>query len=220
MDLRHPNVVSLIGYTSGPSFCFISPWYPNGNVRRFLQTHPGSDRLKLIQDVACGVSYLHSRHPAVVHGDLKADNVFISEDGHAMLTDFGLSTALEGVPSSTTSHRQGGSMRWMAPELVRDAHRFRSCVTDIYAFGSLTFEILTGEFPYGSLSTDVQIILAINAGQEPVSDREMYPQLRGLMGDLVYDCWSAEIGNRPPIHQINSRLCQLNESPLRSAGTL
>ncbi|KAG8992577.1 hypothetical protein FRB90_000963 [Tulasnella sp. 427] len=98
MALRHPNIAPLIGFTFSGEVCVISPWFSNGNVAEYLQRNPGADRLRLIQQVASGVAYLHGRKPVVVHGDLKHDNVLIDRDGNPRIIDFGLSKAVEEEP--------------------------------------------------------------------------------------------------------------------------
>ncbi|KAG9081620.1 Leucine-rich repeat serine/threonine-protein kinase 2, partial [Ceratobasidium sp. 392] len=93
-----------------------------------------------------------------VFGDLKAQNVLIGPDGTAKITDFGLSVLGEATCMfSTTQSSGGGSLRWMAPELISDPTSKRSYEADVYA---LAMEILTNEFPFPKLD-DVKIIYAI-----------------------------------------------------------
>jgi serine/threonine protein kinase len=98
-QLCHPAVVPFYGVSydlgrpGSPSL--ISPYYQNGNISTYLQRNPGADRLKLVCEVAVGLSYLHSPQIHMVHGDIKASNILVSDDGCALLADFGLTRVLE-----------------------------------------------------------------------------------------------------------------------------
>ncbi|CAE6455582.1 unnamed protein product [Rhizoctonia solani] len=86
---RHPNVHEFLGFTLFHGrIGTVSGWESNGNVRNYLESHDLSylGRLRLCVEISEGVSYLHQT--GIVHGDIKGNNVLISEDGTAMLTDF------------------------------------------------------------------------------------------------------------------------------------
>lgn len=68
----------------------------NGSALKYINsTEEVIDRMIILGDVASGLEYLHARH--IVHGDLRAANVLISDDGRACITDFGLSSLIEVV---------------------------------------------------------------------------------------------------------------------------
>lgn len=74
----------------------------------------------------------------MIHGDIKAANVLVSEDVHALLCDFGLARS---VDLSTATTQQGmGSVRWMSPELLRDGGG-KTFASDIWAFGMMIYEV-------------------------------------------------------------------------------
>ncbi|KAG8905008.1 Receptor-interacting serine/threonine-protein kinase 2 [Tulasnella sp. 403] len=216
MNLDHPNIVPFLGFTFDPTFCLISPWYPNGNIRHHLREHPDHDRLSLMYEVACAIEHLHSRNPPIIHGDIKSDNVLITQDGHAVITDFGLSTILEDNPDMSSSLRTAGTLRWMAPELVVQENCIRSLATDVYSFGCVTLETFTGALPFDNLKRDVDIMSAILRNQPPISNRTQYPVLAGLIGDLVYDCWSTNPAQRPRMKMLQATLAHLQQG---SRGT-
>ncbi|KAK0496655.1 kinase-like domain-containing protein, partial [Armillaria luteobubalina] len=73
-NVKHPNILPFLGINKeifAPSFCLISPWMDNGNIMSFLSHHPRTDCLKSIIDVACGMAYLHSLEPPIVHADIQ-----------------------------------------------------------------------------------------------------------------------------------------------------
>ncbi|KAJ7248623.1 kinase-like domain-containing protein, partial [Mycena haematopus] len=136
-DLHHPHILPFLGIDrdSFPlSFCMVSPWMKHGSVINYLKTHGYANVDKLLYEIAQGLEYLHSN--TIVHGDLKGANILIKEDWSACLTDFGLSGYSDAT--STMSTNRGGSLYWMAPELL-DPERFgfkfaRTTATDVYAF--------------------------------------------------------------------------------------
>jgi serine/threonine protein kinase len=143
-QLRHPNVLSFWGCYELDEYrlFMVSPWAANGNSLQYVQKNPGVDRRRIVRDFIFGpmtshvlivlsqlrqtaeaLAYLHSGKDgdALVHGDLKADNVLISENGDALLADFGLTRYVEklasisGTPSGLSPH---GHIRFSAPELL------------------------------------------------------------------------------------------------------
>ncbi|KAG8922213.1 hypothetical protein FRC01_014319 [Tulasnella sp. 417] len=202
MALRHPNIAPLIGFTFSGEVCVISPWFSNGNVAEYLQRNPDADRLRLICQVASGVAYLHGRKPVVVHGDLKHDNVLIDRDGNPRIIDFGLSKAVEEEPGiaslSSTSLREAGRARWMAPELLMEEGVSRSCSTDVFSFACVAFFILTGNIPFKGMS-DVQVYFAWFKGSHPIRRHAAYPELEAQpeLKNVLFSCWEMDPKDRP-----------------------
>lgn len=91
--------------------------------------------MKQLRQTADALHYLHSK--GVVHGDVKGNNILISDSGSALLCDFSLTKVLPEVTS--TLMKGAGSVRWMAPELWDNAAK--SFDTDVYAFGMTIAEV-------------------------------------------------------------------------------
>lgn len=212
--LDHPNIVPLIGWTLTPNLSFISPWYKQGNLARYLKTKKISrkERLQLLLGIAKGLKHLHSLSPPVVHGDLKPDNVLLSDKGEALLTDFGLSTIVGQESMYSPSHRRGGSVPWMSPEQMFE--EAKSCQSDVYSFGSLAFAVLTGKTPHHGLTSGQIICKVCNPihPRDPVKNWSNYPRLQGPVGDLLRDCWSRPPDARPSMSEVVRRLTTLLES--------
>jgi len=107
-------------------------------------------RLKLIQEIACALRYLHSRVPKIVHGDLKDTNIYVemvTAEPCAKLLDFGLSRLV-------TKHAQplGGTLNWMAPELFKGRRVMPDVSADVFSFGLVLLFVLTGVRPIRSTS--------------------------------------------------------------------
>ncbi|KAJ7141851.1 kinase-like domain-containing protein [Mycena crocata] len=153
-NLKSPYVLSLIGIDSNtfsPSLCMVSPWMGGGTMLNHLNENGRGNVNKLLSEVAQGLLYLHSQN--VVHGDLRGENILITPDWTACLTDFGLSlfSDLSGRPTT-----MGGNIRWMAPELIAP-ERFglpfaRTTASDVYAFGCVCIELYTDSLPWFRVS--------------------------------------------------------------------
>lgn len=224
-QLRHKHVVPMFGICEGfgefPSM--VSAWYENGHVMAYLQNLGKAAtvqrRLKLLIDAARGLNYLHTfSFPLperldganIVHGDLKGANILVNASGEAALADFGLCTviAVAGQPSTITSNG-GGSVRWMAPELLipSEGAMNKTRASDVYSFGSVILEILTGDKPYQYLANDMQVITAVQQSIKP--QRPTEPPVEPIW-DLMERCWDDNPADRPEMSFVLSRLEKYN----------
>ncbi|KAK7029781.1 kinase-like domain-containing protein [Favolaschia claudopus] len=143
-ELHHPYILPRLGIDrdSFPnSLCMVSPWMEQGTVISYLKEN-GHDAVDtLLLEIARGLEYLHSCN--IIHGDLKGANILIQGNGAACLADFGLSNFSDVTTSPSTN--RGGSVYWMAPELLDpdqfESHFVRTTATDVYAFGCVCFEV-------------------------------------------------------------------------------
>ncbi|KAF8517248.1 kinase-like domain-containing protein, partial [Hysterangium stoloniferum] len=139
-SLSHPNILKCLGYsydfTPATTFqlpALISPWMSHGTLLSYIASNPKSDRIHLIKGISSALVFLHRRNPLIVHGDIRAGNILVSDEGVPCLTDFGLSRFVDDVTRLTTSSNVGGSLRWMAPELLHNGKPSRQ--SDVWAFG-------------------------------------------------------------------------------------
>ncbi|KAL5530991.1 hypothetical protein ACEPAG_3867 [Sanghuangporus baumii] len=161
--LRHESILPLIGLWSNFDDddlnypLLVSPWMDDGDLHHFIEYHPETSvlaRLIFLRDVASALAYMHEYHDVeFVHGDLKADNVLVHE-GRAYLHDFGKARIL-GEDEGLRTRNPSGNWRWQAPELLdrfrRDKPAYSVHATpqsDMYAYGSLFLEVMTGEYPW------------------------------------------------------------------------
>ncbi|KAF8576787.1 kinase-like protein, partial [Ramaria rubella] len=202
-QLRHKNIVQLYGTVSfGPFPSMVSAWHENGNVNTYLLRCPeagtAEKRLKLVS----GLSQAN-----IVHGDLKGANILVNDNGEAALADFGLSVVIAAAGDSATSTFTGGSVRWMAPEVLflspHDASP-KTCASDTYSYGSVVLEILTGEPPYKELSNDLQVLNQVMQGYKP--KRPLKPVVNPGVWDLMERCWSVPASERPQMAFVLSRM--------------
>ncbi|KAG8898723.1 hypothetical protein FRB99_007195, partial [Tulasnella sp. 403] len=203
-DLKHSRVTPLLGFAIlEVGACLISPWCKNGNALEYIKACPTANRRTLILQVAEGLVYLHNHNPAIVHADIKACNILVSDDGDAMLCDFGLSKLLEDVPSGlTTESGQKGTTRWMAPEQL-GKHPVYTTESDAYAFGCLALEIMTEKPPFVTCTHDPGVLRAKIQGE--LIDPADYPELPedDPLWPLLRKCWAGDPKQRPSMNEIH-----------------
>ncbi|KAI9571670.1 kinase-like protein, partial [Boletus coccyginus] len=216
VGLKHRNVLPLYGITGGfgPLPAFVCPWADNGTLSDYLEKFETQldlkDRMTLLGDIAAGLQYLHSRH--IVHGDLSGSNILITQTGRAWLSDFGLSTLVERVSDKTVSGVSfPGNIRWAAPELFEEcreggpASQLSSPQADIYSFGSITLQTLSGKPPFHGIQRVAQIVIMISRGCQP--PREPGWDGRDIPEELwkfVQACWEKSPCKRPSSEKIVS----------------
>jgi len=174
--LQHRNLAVFHGYivegegtqlTAG----FVSQWHSHGNVMIYVRSKPDANKELIVQDIASGLLHLHSREPPIVHGDMKPENVLVDDNERAVITDFGLSTIMDGYRTGQTSSSfvSGGTLRFKAPELVfYDGEiPIRTIESDVWAFGCTCMQILLGERPYAGDRSDGKVIVALERGIDP-----------------------------------------------------
>jgi len=188
--LRHSNIVPFVGVAfEEDTACpvLISLRMPYGNLKAFLKSFPNPIKEPLLLEIAQGLQYLHNFEKEIIHGDLKAENVFVDGDGSLRIGDFGLSRMLSNESFWVTSATKvAGTIRWMAPELLGDQAPNISKETDIYAFGVTALEIISGQVPFTSYTNDGQVLLAVMVKEElPSRPDYVYDSLWTLLND----CW-------------------------------
>ena len=170
--------------------------------------------------VANGLIYLHNN--GMIHGDLKGvchwspellcrlnkltcqANILIDEASRACLADFGLLTIMSDpanlIPSS--SQTQGGTVRWMSPELVapekygfKKGHLTRS--SDCYALGMVIYETISGNVPFHEHS-DISASVKVMLGEHPTRG-EVFPE---HLWKVMESCWASTPEDRPSIGDV------------------
>uniref|UniRef100_A0A8H8CJE6 Protein kinase domain-containing protein n=1 Tax=Psilocybe cubensis TaxID=181762 RepID=A0A8H8CJE6_PSICU len=210
--LEHPNIVKLFGtsYHMSGRPAMIMQWYKNGSAAEYLEKiNPEADRLRLILDVARGLAYLHTHSPAIVHADLKANNILITDEGRAAICDFGLSEVVEDLnrPTGyTLSTPNVGPLRWRAPEFLENDGP-AVFTSDVWSFGCTALELLTDAMPYKHCKGDYQVIKSMQEGVKPcLADDPHFQKLDERVKNLLDDCWSFNPSERPCMTHVQAQL--------------
>ncbi|KAF5372308.1 hypothetical protein D9615_009223 [Tricholomella constricta] len=218
--LEHPNIVKLFGtsyHMSGrPSM--VMQWYQNGSATDYLRERGDTelDRTYLVFDIAQGLHYLHTLVPPIVHGDLKGNNVLITDEGRAVISDFGLSQVIEdllaGPTGFTPSNPVFGPTRWQAPELLVDDACQPGLETDVWSFGCTAYEVLTGNIPYHYRSRDAFVIQDVLSGIKPPGPRGLVLSGHVRLKGILNRCWSFSPSVRLTMAGVVSEMEPLNEA--------
>ncbi|KAL2555994.1 Leucine-rich repeat protein kinase family protein [Forsythia ovata] len=158
-SLRHENLVRLRGFccSRGRGECFlVYDFVPNGNLFQYLDVKEGTDgqilqwsiRVSMINSLAKAIEYLHAfnvNKPALVHQNISAKNVLVDQQFKPLLSDSGLHKLLTNDTIFSVLKASAG-MGYLAPEYTNTG-RFTD-KSDIYAFGVLIFQILSGKRKY------------------------------------------------------------------------
>ncbi|EUC56484.1 tyrosine kinase family catalytic domain protein [Rhizoctonia solani AG-3 Rhs1AP] len=195
---KHANVIELIGMaTYLNQFVMVSPWMDNGNLKQFLHksTYSLTERLQLCTQITSGVAYLQGKK--IVHGDLKATNILMSDTNTPCIVDFGCSTIKDQSLAFRSSDLvSNGTIRWTAPEILLGVNKGKpSHEADIYSLGMTIFEVMTGSIPYND-TTEPIALTRILQGIVPERPVEYIPngnkQADSLWLLLTNYCWLHE----------------------------
>ncbi|KAF7107185.1 hypothetical protein CFC21_107851 [Triticum aestivum] len=217
-SLHHPNVVAFYGVVldgPGGSVATVTEYMANGSLRQALQRHEKifdrRRRLLIVMDVAFGMEYLHGKN--IVHFDLKSDNLLVNlRDPQRPICKVG-DLGLSKVKCQTLiSGGVRGTLPWMAPELLNGSSNLVSEKVDVFSFGIVMWELLTGEEPYADLHYGAIIGGIVNNTLRPLVPESCDPQWRSLMEQ----CWSAEPMERPSFTEVVKRLRAMATSPTKT----
>ncbi|KAK1268812.1 Serine/threonine-protein kinase CTR1 [Acorus gramineus] len=211
-SLHHPNVVSFYGVVrDGPdgSLATVTEFMVNGSLKQFLQkkdrTIDRRKRLIIAMDAAFGMEYLHGKN--IVHFDLKCENLLVNmRDPHrpiCKIGDLGLSKVKQ---HTMVSGGVRGTLPWMAPELLSGKSNMVSDKIDVYSFGIVMWELLTGDEPYADMHCASIIGGIVNKTLRPQIPSWCDPEWKSLMES----CWSSDPGERPSFAEISRKLRKMS----------
>jgi serine/threonine-protein kinase len=197
-SLQHPHIVPLhAAASSGDLLYFTMPFIEGESLRARIARDgelPVHAAVRILRDVADALAYAHQR--GVVHRDIKPDNVLLSGQ-HALVTDFGVAKALEsstGESSLTSLGVALGTPAYMSPEQAA-AESHVDHRADIYAFGCLAYEMLTGRPPFAGMTAQQVLAAHVTQRAEPViSRRAACPP---ALAALVTRCLEKKPADRP-----------------------
>ncbi|MGZ8470889.1 MAG: serine/threonine-protein kinase, partial [Gemmatirosa sp.] len=145
--LRHPHICPILDYGWGPGVEYlVMPFLGGGSLADAMsgrRTIAPDRAAAVVAQAAQGLDYAH-RH-GVVHRDVKPDNVLFDEEGHAIVTDFGIASARFHARMTATG-RAMGTPHYMSPEQAMG--RLLDGRSDVYALGVLLYEMLSGDPPF------------------------------------------------------------------------
>ena len=211
---RHANILLFMGCVSNEKMlAIITQWCDGTSLHRHI--HVDDTQFKLLnmieiaRQTSQGMEYLHAKN--IIHRDLKSNNIFLHDDNFTVkIGDFGLATVKARWKDSQQVRQPTGSVLWLAPEVIKsktdDACSFQS---DVYAFGIVVYELLTGILPYSDGGcrkngtrgpkkiTDVQILFLVGTGQLMPNLEKIRPDAPANLRRLLLSCIRYDREERP-----------------------
>ncbi|NQK44930.1 Stk1 family PASTA domain-containing Ser/Thr kinase [Streptococcus suis] len=192
-ELDHPNIVRIsdIGEEDGQQYLAME--YVNGlDLKRYIKENaPLSNdvAVRIMGQILLAMRMAHTR--GIVHRDLKPQNVILTSNGIAKVTDFGIAVAFAET-SLTQTNSMLGSVHYLSPEQARGSKA--TIQSDIYAMGIILFEMLTGRIPYDG---DSAVTIALQHFQKPIpSVREENANVPQALENVVLKATAKKLNER------------------------
>lgn len=204
-NLRHPNILMFLGASiRPPNLWSVAEFLVLGSLNYVLKTYTKLDwkvRLNMAIECARGLLYLHSQDPPILHRDLKSMNILVDKNFHIKVADFGISTK-----KSTNLNSKVGTLNWLAPEILNGSASVYLESADIYSFGMILWELVSGRIPYEG-KNHLQILRMID-----MHELESIPaNTNPVYAELIRACWKSDPKNRPTISEVLDTLESIKE---------
>ncbi|XP_076249168.1 tyrosine-protein kinase transmembrane receptor Ror [Calliopsis andreniformis] len=214
-DLRHPNIICLLGVIlKGEPMCMLFEYMTQGDLHEFLICHsPRSDVplnnssgkileqpefLHIALQIASGMEYLASHH--YVHRDLAARNCLVGDNLTVKISDFGLSRDIYSSDYYRVQSKSLLPVRWMPPESI--VYGKFTTESDVWSFGVVLWEIYSyGLQPYYGYNNQEVI--------DMIRSRQLLPcpeDCPTMIYSLMIECWHEVANRRPQFPEIHHRL--------------
>ncbi|HUC42016.1 MAG TPA: serine/threonine-protein kinase, partial [Gemmatimonadales bacterium] len=197
-SLQHPHIVPLLAAGGADDLLYYTMPFVEGEPLRTKLNREGElavrDAVRILKDVADALAYAHAR--GVVHRDIKPDNVLLSGH-HAVVADFGVAKAVSQAKTESGLTSVGvalGTPAYMAPEQAAGDPNI-DARADIYAFGAMAYEMLTGRPPFAGMAPHQMLAAHVTEPVVPITDHR--PTLPPALANLVMACLAKNPADRP-----------------------
>uniref|UniRef100_A0A3B4ECY8 RAF proto-oncogene serine/threonine-protein kinase n=1 Tax=Pygocentrus nattereri TaxID=42514 RepID=A0A3B4ECY8_PYGNA len=212
---RHVNILLFMGYMTKDNLAIVTQWCEGSSLYKHLHVLETNFQMFQLIDIARqtaqGMDYLHAKN--IIHRDMKSNNIFLHEGLTVKIGDFGLATVKARWSGSHQVEQPSGSILWMAPEVIRmqdnNPYSFQS---DVYSYGIVLYELMTGELPYSHIANRDQIIFMVGRGYLSPDLSKLYKSCPKAMKRLVADCIKKSKEERPLFPQSLSSIELLQHS--------
>ncbi|KAJ0591733.1 putative protein kinase RLK-Pelle-RLCK-IV family [Helianthus annuus] len=229
--IDHRNLVRLLGYVDTENERLtITEYIPNGTLREHLDGVHGSfldfcQRLEICIDIAHGLTHLHLyAEQQIIHRDVKSSNILLTERFKAKVANF-RSARLRDVETTDVVTKVQGTLGYLDPEYMR-THQLTPTI-DVYSFGVLIIEILTGRRPIESKRSPKEVVTLrwafekYNKGEiKDLADPQMKEALDweiiGKMLELAFQCAAPTRADRPDMKTAGEQLWAIRIDYLRN----
>jgi len=179
--LAHPNIVHLYDFGEAAGHCYLAMEYGAGGTLkdRHQALHTSGMRMALdevqrvLLQVSAGLDYAHQH--GILHRDIKPSNILLTDDGRALLSDFGLARMVDTLSDLTGLGAMIGTPAYLSPERGRGDTASIGPPSDVYALGVVLYELLTGRAPF---TAETPLAVVLKQLNDPIpSARALNPAL-------------------------------------------
>lgn len=215
-SIRHPNLILFMGFCNRPpTYSIITEYMHRGSLCRILaQSGPleVARQFSVAVAIARALAYLHSRSPPILHNDLKSPNILVNDKWHVKLCDFGLARykGME-LTQAALGSTVAGTPAWMPPEVLL-GDQFADEASDIFSYGVLLWELMTGKEPWAGYSRG-QVVAAVAFQNQRL---EIPEDANPILANVVRSCW-LPASKRPTCLQVLAQL-ETHRVPRRTAS--
>jgi len=207
---RHVNVLLFMGCVSKKGqLAIVTQWCEGSSLYKHLHVNEAKFELLNVIEIARqtsqGMDYLHAKN--IIHRDLKSNNIFLHDDNFTVkIGDFGLATVKSRWSGSGQQYKQQptGSILWMAPEVIKmsedNPYTFQS---DVYAFGIVLYELMTGTLPYNHVSNKDQILFMVGCGFLSPAMEKLRNDTPKALRRLLDNCLNYTRDDRPAFRNVS-----------------
>lgn len=198
-DMNHTNLLRPTHFDCWNRQPYlIMPYCKNGSAFKYITADnkiTEDECWNLLHDVAAGLAYLHEKVPPLIHQDIKPDNILVNDEGHFMITDFGISARVRStIRNGMAQEQSGGTLAYMGPERF-SANPKPIMASDVWSLGAMMFELMTGgNPPFGNHGG----VLQKNGADIPVIEEDFSQDLK----DIIYACLAKETWDRPSAKKV------------------
>lgn len=188
-------IIKFFGISQDPdgNYLMVMQYGRDGNLRDYLDNkYRGLDfkiKLSKLVNISEGLNSIHSKN--LVHQDFHAGNI-LNNNVQSYIADLGLCKPVD----ETNQKNVYGVMPYIAPEVLRSQPYTQKA--DVYSFGIIAYEILSGLPPYYDTAHDIQLALAVCQGQRP----QFQIKIPQLLEDLIKKCWDGDPAKRPAASEL------------------
>lgn len=192
IQLSHPNIVSVLDVDETDEYHILVTEVVHGpNLKEHILNNNPLDIDEVISIAMMtlrGIEHAHDR--GIIHRDIKPQNILLDTNGRVKITDFGIAKALSET-RMTETNQVIGSVQYISPEQAKGHNTDER--TDIYSFGVMLFELLTGHLPY---EAETAVSVALKHISEPFPDISRYRDIPVGLKNIVMKCTEKEPLNR------------------------